>query len=47
MHAIGIRLLRTYNLQLDQAPNILKAIKELRMEHSDFEMYVMLGAWID
>lgn len=47
MHAMGIRLLRTYNLQLDQAPNILKAIKELRMEHSDFEMYVMLGTWID
>ena len=47
IYAMGIRMLRTYNLQFDQAPNILKAIKELRMERSDFEMYVMLGAWID
>ena len=43
----GIKILRTYNLQLDQAPNILKAIKELKMSDADFEMYVMLGAWID
>ena len=34
MYAMGIRMLRTYNLQFDQAPNILKAIKELRMERS-------------
>lgn len=47
MHAMGIRILRTYNLQLEQAPNILKAIKEIRNENPDFEMYVMLGAWID
>ncbi len=45
--AMGIKILRTYNVQLQQAPNLLKAISELKQENSDFEMYVMLGAWID
>ena len=45
--AMGIKILRTYNVQLQQAPNLLKAIKELKQEDSSFEMYVMLGAWID
>ena len=45
--AMGIKILRTYNVQLQQAPNILKAITELKKEDPDFEMYVMLGAWID
>jgi exo-beta-1,3-glucanase (GH17 family) len=44
---MGIGILRTYNLQLPQASNILKAIKELKQEDSNFEMYVMLGTWID
>lgn len=47
LSAMGIKLLRTYNLQLAQAPNILKAISELKQEDPSFEMYVMLGAWID
>ena len=47
LSSIGVKILRTYNLQLQQAPNILKAIKELKKSDSDFEMYVMLGAWID
>lgn len=47
MHAMGIRILRTYNLQLDHAPNVLRAIRELKEEDTTFEMYVMLGAWID
>jgi len=47
LSSLGIKILRTYNLQLDQAPNILKAIKEIKMSDADFEMYVMLGAWID
>ena len=46
LSSIGIKILRTYNLQLDQAPNILKAIKELKHANPEFEMYVMLGAWI-
>lgn len=45
--AMGIKILRTYNVQLQQAPNLLKAITELKQEDPNFEMYVMLGAWID
>ncbi|WP_303316606.1 glycosyl hydrolase family 17 [Flavivirga abyssicola] len=45
--AMGIKILRTYNVQLQQAPNILKAIRELKSDDPTFEMYVMLGAWID
>ena len=37
MHAMGIRILRTYNVQLAQAPNILKAISELKEEDENFE----------
>ena len=49
MHAMGIRILRTYNVQpeLPHASNILEAISQLKKEDSSFEMYVMLGAWID
>ncbi|SDX94456.1 Exo-beta-1,3-glucanase, GH17 family [Lutibacter oricola] len=47
LNAMGIKLLRTYNVHLDQASNLLKAISELKQEDSTFEMYVMLGAWID
>ena len=47
LYAMGIRILRTYNVQLAQAPNLLKAIRELKQEDQQFEMYVMLGAWID
>jgi len=47
LSAIGVRVLRTYNVQLQQAPNLLKAIAELKAEDPTFEMYVMLGAWID
>lgn len=45
--AMGIKVLRTYNVQLQQAPNLMKAITELKKEDPKFEMYVMLGAWID
>lgn len=45
--AMGIKILRTYNVQLQQAPNLLQAISELKKEDATFEMYVMLGAWID
>jgi exo-beta-1,3-glucanase (GH17 family) len=47
LHAMKIKILRTYNVQLAQAETILKAIHELKSENSSFEMYVMLGAWID
>ena len=47
LYAMKIRILRTYNVQLAQAETILEAIQELKSEDPSFEMYVMLGAWID
>jgi len=47
MHAMGIRIVRTYNVHLAEAGNLLKAIREMKSEDPNFEMYVMLGAWID
>ncbi len=47
LHAMGIRIVRTYNVHLPQAANLLKAISKLKAENAEFEMYVMLGAWID
>ncbi|GAA4275634.1 hypothetical protein GCM10022259_03580 [Aquimarina mytili] len=47
LQAMNIKVLRTYNVQLAQASNILKAIRQLKAEDQTFEMYVMLGAWID
>ncbi len=45
--AMNVKILRTYNVHLAQASNLLKAISELKKEDSSFEMFVMLGAWID
>jgi exo-beta-1,3-glucanase (GH17 family) len=45
--AMGVRLLRTYNVHFDHAANVLAAIRELKAEDPEFEMYVMLGAWIN
>jgi exo-beta-1,3-glucanase (GH17 family) len=45
--ALGIKILRTYNVHYDEAANLLEAIRQMRKEDPDFEMYVMLGAWID
>lgn len=47
LEASGIKVVRTYNLQLAQASNLLKAIAQIKKEDATFEMYVMLGAWID
>ncbi|MCS5489470.1 glycosyl hydrolase family 17 [Algoriphagus limi] len=47
LSAMGIKILRTYNVQFAHASNLLKAISEMKSEDPDFEMYVMLGAWID
>ncbi|RME92445.1 MAG: glycosyl hydrolase family 17 [Bacteroidetes bacterium] len=47
LHAMGIRILRTYKLHRPHAANVLAAIRELRQADPSFEMYVMLGAWID
>ena len=48
LSAMGIKILRTYNTQqFPHAENILKAIRSLKEDDPNFEMYVMLGAWID
>ncbi|MBT8326115.1 MAG: glycosyl hydrolase family 17 [Bacteroidia bacterium] len=47
LSAMGIKVLRTYNTQYAQASNLLKAIQEMKEENPQFEMYVMLGIWID
>jgi exo-beta-1,3-glucanase (GH17 family) len=47
LYAMDIRILRTYNVRLPHAANILKAIDELKKANPEFEMYMMLGAWID
>lgn len=47
LSAVGIKIVRTYNVQLAHASNLLKAIQELKGTDPNFEMYVMLGAWID
>jgi len=45
--AMGVKILRTYNVHLQEVPNLLKAIRQLKQEDPRFEMYLMLGAWID
>ncbi|GLS91247.1 hypothetical protein GCM10007916_23160 [Psychromonas marina] len=52
--AMGIKVIRTYNTQgflgldgISNTENLLIAIDELMAEDSNFEMYVMLGIWID
>ena len=47
LYAMNIKILRTYNTKLAQASNLLEAIHQLKEEDADFEMYVMLGAWMD
>lgn len=45
--AMNIKVLRTYNVHYEEINHLLQAITELKQEQKDFEMYVMLGAWID
>lgn len=45
--ACKIKVIRTYNVHLAEVSNVLKAITALEKEDANFEMYVMLGAWID
>jgi len=47
LSAMGVGIIRTYKVYLPHASNVLKAISELKKEDPDFEMYVMLGAWIN
>jgi len=45
--AMKIKIIRTYNVHWPEIEVILEAIRSLQKEQSEFEMYVMLGAWID
>ena len=47
LNALDYKLIRTYNVHFDFAQNVLKAIKVLKQQNPEFEMYVMLGAWIN
>ncbi len=48
LNAMGVKLLRTYNTsQFPQAERLLEAIRREKLVDPTFEMYVMLGAWIE
>lgn len=47
LSALNFKILRTYNVYLPEINNLLQAIAELKKETTGFEMYVMMGAWID
>lgn len=47
LSAMGVKIIRTYNVHLPHDVNVLEAIHQLNQEDPNFEMYVMLGAWID
>ncbi len=48
LSAMGVKLLRTYNTsQYAHAENLLAAIHQLKKEDRSFEMYIMLGSWIE
>jgi exo-beta-1,3-glucanase (GH17 family) len=47
LSAMNIKIVRTYNVHFKEVANLLAAITELKKERRGFEMYVMLGAWID
>jgi exo-beta-1,3-glucanase (GH17 family) len=47
LSAMGVKIIRTYKLTKPQASNLVKVISDLKEEDPNFEMYVMLGVWID
>lgn len=47
LSAMNVKVLRTYNVHYAETARLLEAIRLLRKENPAFEMYVMLGAWID
>jgi len=47
LSAMGVKLIRTYKLLKPQAANLVKVISDMKKEDPNFEMYVMLGAWVD
>ena len=47
LYAAGIKVVRTYHTFRPHAHNVVRAISQIKKEDPTFEMYVMLGAWID
>lgn len=47
LYAMNVRILRTYNTGLAEARNMITAIHELKKENPKFEMYMMVGVWIN
>ncbi len=47
LNAMGVKIVRTYNTKYVEINNLLEAIVALKKEQTNFEMYVMLGVWID
>lgn len=48
LSAMGIKVIRTYySHKFPHSLRVLKAISALQKEDSNYEMYVMLGAWIE
>ncbi len=47
MAAMNIKVIRTYNVHHKEASRLLEAIRALKEKDANFEMYLMLGAWID
>lgn len=45
--AMNIKIIRTYNVHYEEVSNLLEVISALKKEDPNFEMYMMLGAWID
>lgn len=43
MAAMGVKFIRTYNVHLPEAAQLLECIKELKAQDNNFEMNVMLG----
>ena len=47
LNSLGYRLIRMYDVHYQHTENTLKAIREIKDNNNDFEMYMMMGAWID
>jgi len=47
LSAMGVGIIRTYNTKIKEIDNLLEAITQLKAEDETFEMYLMIGAWID
>ena len=47
LEAMGIKVLKTFNVHYAETANLLKVIRELKAEDDAFEMYILLGAWMN